>query len=117
MLSQYVCKAWLQGQDYEAYGSSCKELRLTRKSPGQRPKDKTHLLQGQRLQKAYTAQSHPIQGRKGTSNSPLERFLSDENRRRSSRKESVVMIANNPVMVVKRSLSSTRRRKLRRRSC
>jgi ribosomal protein L44E len=35
---------------------------------GQRPKDQTHLLQGQGLQKAHTTQGHPIQGRKGTTN-------------------------------------------------
>jgi len=91
--------------------------RLMRLSPGQRPKNQTHLLQGQRLQKAHTAQSHPIQGWKGTSNTRLRRSASNNHRLRCSRKESVVMIANNPVMVVKRSPCSTRRRRQPRRSC
>ena len=40
---------------------------LTSLVTGQRTKDQTHLLQGQGLQKAYPTQSHPIQGRKGGS--------------------------------------------------
>jgi len=108
-----VLEAGLRGRIREQH----RGMRLTRLSPGQRPENQTHLLQGQRLQKAHTAQGDPIQGRKGKSNIRLERSASNNNRRRCSRKESVVMIANNPVMVVKRSPCSTRRRRQPRRSC
>lgn len=41
-------------------------LKLTELSVGQRTQDQTHLLQGQGVPEAHPAQSHTIQGWKGT---------------------------------------------------
>jgi hypothetical protein len=63
----------LGGKNERADGQIRKQNRgrkLTRFFTGQRPKNQTHLLQGQGLQKAHTAQGDPIQGRKGTTKSP-----------------------------------------------
>lgn len=87
---------------------------------GERSQDSPHLLQGQGLQEAHSAQGHPVQGRQGTlpssahhQSAHAHRFSRPPNTRRVS----VVTTASSPVTVVRRSLCSTRRRRPRRRSC
>jgi len=74
-----------------------KDLRLTKFCTGQRPKNQTHLLQGQGVPKAHPAQGYTIQGRKGSSNHrihefpPLTQFqasLFAQGKRRYDRKQS-----------------------------
>jgi hypothetical protein len=86
--------------------------------PGQRSKDSSHLLQGQRLQEAHSTQSHTVQGGKGeVENAQQDPPMLIHYRPQYSPKESADTIANNPVMVVRRSLCFTRRPRQQRRSC
>ena len=99
---------------------------------GQHPENPPDLLQGQGVQEAHPAQSHPVQGWQGEPRHPTTRRCSRLhelclhgllmeflwwNRLPSSPRVSAVMIESRAVTEVRPSLSSGRRPRPPRRSC